>query len=350
MIVQSSPSDKDTGVSRKRARADLLEDYCLCEYNATVLTDVLAKVAFKWEELAIYLKLDQNQIEECRTKSSFKIKLYEVISKFIQNGGEYCTLSTVVEALKSDLVLFREEGSDLKKNLEAKIKSFCLKKQTCPSHEFQGYNSGNVVVDNGKAALLGFQVTGATQGSYQWFLNGKPLSDSEVYAGTSRPFLFISQVNWKTVGEYECRETSTNKYSKMTLATNVSVITQKFFSIYRNWPDIPKDTWPPVRNTEYVNLALISVVVQPPHSSHNSPFPHALFIRKHYHCIPFISCEHSNFLNHAHPLVIFELVPQSPFAHAQRVPYIMTCWTAPLFSCVSCSSIISPILNLIFST
>ncbi len=67
------------------------------------------------------------------------------------------------------------------------------------------------------------------------------------------------------------------------------------------------------------------VVVQPPHSSHNSPFPHALFIRKHYHCIPFISCEHSNFLYHAHPLVIFELVPRSPFAHAQRVPYIMAC-------------------------
>ncbi len=92
------------------------------------------------------------------------------------------------------------------------------------------------------------------------------------------------------------------------------------------------------------------VVVQPPHSSHNSPFPHALFIRKHYHCIHFISCEHSNFLNHAHPLVILELVPRSPFAHAQRVPYIMACWTAPLFSCVSCSSIISPILNLIYST
>ncbi len=114
------------------------------------------------------------------------------------------------------------------------------------------------MVDNGKAALLGFQATTTTQGSYHWFLNGKPLSDSEVYAGTSRPFLFISQVNWKTVGEYECQETSTNKHSKMTLATYASAITQKFFSIYRNWPDIPKDTWPPVRNTEYVKLALIS--------------------------------------------------------------------------------------------
>ncbi len=258
MIVQSSPSDTDTGVSRKRARADLLEDYCLCEYDTSVLTDVLAKVAFKWEELAISLRLDRNQIEECRTKRSFEIKLYEVISKFIQNGGEFCTLSTVVEALKSDLVALYGEGSSFIDNFMAKITSSCFKRQTCPSHEFQGYNSGNVVVDNGKAALLGFQVTGTTQGSYQWFLNGKPLSDSEVYTGTSRPFLFISQVNWKTAGEYECQETSTNKYSKMTLATYVSAITQKFFSIYRNWPDIPKDTWPPVRNTEYVNLALIS--------------------------------------------------------------------------------------------
>ncbi len=258
MMVQSSPSDTDTGVSRKRARADLLEDYCLCEYDASILTDVLAKVAFKWEMLAISLKLDQNQIEECRTKSLFEIKLYEVISKFIQNGGEFCTLSTVVEALKSDLVALYGEGSSLIDNFLAKITSSCFKKRTCPSHEFQGYNSGNVVVDNGKAALLGFQVTGTTQGSYQWFLNGKPLPDSEVYAGISTPFLFISQVNWKTVGEYECQETSTNKYSKMTLATYVSAITQKFFSIYRNWPDIPKDTWPPVRNTEYVNLALIS--------------------------------------------------------------------------------------------
>ncbi len=257
-MVQSSPSDTDTGVSRKRARADLLEDYCLCEYDASILTDVLAKVAFKWEMLAISLKLDQNQIEECRTKSLFEIKLYEVISKFIQNGGEFCTLSTVVEALKSDLVALYGEGSSLIDNFLAKITSSCFKKRTCPSHEFQGYNSGNVVVDNGKAALLGFQVTGTTQGSYQWFLNGKPLPDSEVYAGISTPFLFISQVNWKTVGEYECQETSTNKYSKMTLATYVSAITQKFFSIYRNWPDIPKDTWPPVRNTEYVNLALIS--------------------------------------------------------------------------------------------
>ncbi len=258
MMVQSSPSDTDTGVSRKRARADLLEDYCLCEYDATILTDVLAKVAFKWKELAISLKLDRNQIEECRTKSSFEIKLYEVISKFIQNGGEFCTLSTVVEALKSDLVALYGEGSSFIDNFVAKITSSCFKKRTCPSHEFQAYNSGNVVVDNGKAALLGFQATTTTQGSYQWFLNGKPLSDSEVYAGTSRPFLFISQVNWKTVGEYECQEKSTNKHSKMTLATYVSAITQKFFSIYRNWPDIPKDTWPPVRNTEYVNLALIS--------------------------------------------------------------------------------------------
>ncbi len=258
MMDQSSPSDTDTGVSRKRARADLLEDYCLCEYDASILTDVLAKVAFKWEMLAISLKLDRNQIEECQTKSSFKIKLYEVISKFIQNGGNFCSLNKLEEALKSDIVELPIEGSNLKHNFIAKITSSCFKKQTCPSHEFQGYNSGNVVVDNGKTALIGFQVTTITQGSYQWFLKGKPLSNSEVYAGTSRPFLFISQVNWKTVGEYECRETSTNKYSKMTLATYVSAITQKFFSIYCNWPDIPKDTWPPVRNTEYVNLALIS--------------------------------------------------------------------------------------------
>ncbi len=258
MMVQSSPSDTNTGVSRKRARADLLEDYCLCEYDATILTDVLAKVAFKWKELAISLKLDRNQIEECQTKSSFKIKLYEVISKFIQNGGNFCSLNKLEEALKSDIVELPVEGSSLKDNFIAKITSSCFKKRTCPSHEFQGYNSGNVIVDNGKAALLGFQVTTITQGSYQWFLKGKPLSNSEVYAGTSRPFLFISQVNWKTVGEYECQETSTNKYSKMTLATYVSAITQKFFSIYRNWPDIPKDIWPPVRNTEYVNLALIS--------------------------------------------------------------------------------------------
>ncbi len=104
MMVQSSPSDTDTGVSRKRARADLLEDYCLCEYDATILTDVLAKVAFKWEELAISLKLDRNQIEECRTKSSFKIKLYKVILKFIQNGGNFCSLNKLEEALKSDIV------------------------------------------------------------------------------------------------------------------------------------------------------------------------------------------------------------------------------------------------------
>ena len=111
--------------------------------------------------------------------------------------------------------------------------------------------------------FLGFQVDLTSPVRYQWRKNKEPLSDNEFCSNTHSAILFISSVGKQTKGKYNCHVSynfgeieSADIYLLPEL--HFPEITKHFIALYTEMDDIPKDSWPPVTNTEFVSLALIA--------------------------------------------------------------------------------------------
>ena len=125
------------------------------------------------------------------------------------------------------------------------------------------YTSGNTEVASGKSALLEFQVASAVPMRYQWRKNGMHLSNNAVYSGAQRAILFIRSDGGLSKGKYSCQVSNDvgeieSSFIYLSLKLSFPKITRHFIKLYTKMDDIPKDSWPPVTNTEFIYLALIA--------------------------------------------------------------------------------------------
>ena len=114
-----------------------------------------------------------------------------------------------------------------------------------------------------KSALLEVQVSANydTTITYQWMKDGAPLNDNSTYCGTHKQILCINDVTMASEGTYHC-EVQTHENEKLQsepikLTVKVSPEKKVLIDMYLSQPEVPKDTWPPVSNNTYINLALI---------------------------------------------------------------------------------------------
>ena len=114
-----------------------------------------------------------------------------------------------------------------------------------------------------KSTLLEVQVTTShdTTITYQWMKDGAPLNDDSTYCGTHKQILCINDVTMASEGTYHC-EVQTHENEKLQsepikLIVKVSSEKKLLIDMYLSQPEVPKDTWPPVSNNTYINLALI---------------------------------------------------------------------------------------------
>ena len=263
----------DFGVIRTNTMEDesfnfhtYLRNYVLSVGDILVLMELLVEVSHKWEELGIVLGLKTFQIEQCRNAGSNVLRLNEVLKQWIFNTA-HPTMAVLITALSSDIVSMKNLAASLEKQIHTEVKEYDTKKEYQTLKPI--YRSGDILVKRGKSAILGFQVTFNPLLKFKWKRNGQNLSESNTYSGTETPYLFVESVQGDIKGDYECfvsdsvDEVRSEIMRLETQKLYQNKFSQHFKNIYRKREDIPKDSWPPVVNSEFVTLALIKKSRQP---------------------------------------------------------------------------------------
>ena len=241
-----------------------VRDSRLCEEDVPKLTELLSRGSHKSEELGLSLGLHKNQIIQCQKGCSDVIALSNVLLEWIRCSKEPCTVNRLKKALASNIVALYNMASQLDQYFLDEIKGHVTKIQPANKEIQAIYCSDDTTVAIGKSTLLGFLTTSTNPVRRQWRENGQPLSDNEVYSGTHSAILFVSCVGVQIEGKYDCLVYSESDNSevmrcgKINLTMSRSERTKQFLKIYSKMDEIPKDSWPPVTNTEFINLALIT--------------------------------------------------------------------------------------------
>ena len=262
VVGESQASQSDVSVGVKRSRTSIWDNW-LCEEDVPKLTELLSSGSHKSEELGLSLGLHKNQIIQCQKGCSNIIALSNVLLEWITCSKEPCTVNRLKKALASNIVALNNMTSQLDQYFLDEIKGHVTKIQPA-NREIQAiYCSYDTTVAYGKSTLLGFLTTSYSPVRHQWRKYGQRLSDSEVYSGTHCAILFVSCVGVQIEGKYDCLVYSESGNSKricgkIRLTMSRSESTRQFLKIYSKMDEIPKDSWPPVSNTEFINLALIT--------------------------------------------------------------------------------------------
>ena len=247
------------------AQSDVsVRDSRLCEEDVPILTELLSSGSHKSEELGLSLGLHKNQIIQCHKGCSNMIALSNVLLEWITCSKEPCTVNRLKKALASNTVALNNMTSQLDQYFLDEIKGHVTKRRHANREIQVIYCSDDTTVAIGKSTLLGFLTTSTNPGRHQWRKYGQALSDNEVYSGTESAILFVSCVGVQIEGKYDCPVYSGNSEQikllsgKINLTITHSERTRQFLKIYSKMDEIPKDSWPPVTNTEFINLALIT--------------------------------------------------------------------------------------------
>ena len=272
VVGQSQASQSDVSVGVKRSRTSI-GDNSLCEEDVSNLTELLSSGSHKSGELGLSLGLHKNQIIQCQKGCSNMIAFSNVLTEWIRCSKAKCTVNRLKEALASNTVALNNMASQLDQYFLDEIKGHVTKRRHANSEIQAIYCSDDTTVAIGKSTLLGFLTTSTNPVRHQWRKNGQTLSDNEVYSGTHSAILIVSCVGVQIEGKYDCsvynvsdnpkRIILLSGYSelicgKIKLTMSRSERTRQFLKIYSKMDEIPKDSWPPVTNTEFINLALIT--------------------------------------------------------------------------------------------
>ena len=244
----------------------IIEPATLVEQDVGHLTEILAEVSYKWEEISISLKLPIASIEECRDTRNNKLRLHKALIEWVCGHHKHTkppTLTDLREALASDTVQLWTLAGEIEEKLRMKMISTTSPSVTDPQLNdclrIQ-YESTNIKVTDGKSSLLEVQVCPRESVSYQWMKDGQPLSESSAYSGTHSTMLLINEANQRTEGEYCCHLS----HSSEQLASSPVTLTVKYrkdkkclLDLYTAQNEIPQDSCPLVSLNTYVDLSLI---------------------------------------------------------------------------------------------
>ena len=118
-------------------------------------------------------------------------------------------------------------------------------------------------VSEEKSVLLEVQMftNRETTITYQWMKDGAPLNDNSTYCSIHKQILCINDVTMASEGTYHCEvQTHGNEVLRsgpIKLIVKFSPEKRALIDRYLSQPEVPEDTWPPVSNNTYINLALI---------------------------------------------------------------------------------------------
>ena len=252
-----------------------------CDYfseeHVSVLTEILANHCRKWNEIGTSLNLSDSVLHNIVVKMNLHglglvIYLKEVLREWIIGNHEHAkppTMKNLKETLRSKIVGLGSEANELRENLRkhgvcltsevSASKRPCL--EVTPLEVLSRTCDCNVSEE--KSALLEVQVSAnhETTITYQWMKDGAHLNDDSTYCGIYKKILCINKVTMTSEGTYFC-EIQTHENEKLQsepikLTVKFSPEKRALIDRYLSQPEVPEDTWPPVSNDTYINLALI---------------------------------------------------------------------------------------------
>ena len=232
----------------------------LKEKDVNKLMEVLYKYAYEWEVICIALNLPRYVMEECRKGSTDVIKLNDVLYKWIvgqhpdTKPATFLNLKWVLGGpivgcgkAVSDLMYQFNEYDSQPEIFNSSRSSLTLLHPTTTTVRF------------GRSTLLEVQVSDSLQSvSYQWMRDGKKLYYNDGYEGMNNNILCILEAT--DSGNYSCI-IKTDDDSVRSKEAYLEVIfpdrDDYLVSNYSQFPEIPKDTWPPVSTGAFISIALI---------------------------------------------------------------------------------------------
>ena len=255
----------DSSQTKKRSRISL-GSKILNENDVCILTNILVEASHKWEEIGISLRLLKHEVEECRKGGSNLIRLSNVLRTWLTSAHKNAkppTLNALSRALGSGVVGVTSLADQLIDQFSEEMKEDMIcKPKRKHSHNLMriAYQSIDIEVTSGKSALLEVRVESSNPVNYQWRRNSEELSNGKLYSGVNNSILFIYSVKLETQGRYSCyvcNEGEKEYSDDINLTVTFPEITKYFFEVYSRLGELPKDSWPPVAATTFINLALI---------------------------------------------------------------------------------------------
>ena len=235
----------------------------LNEKDVCLLIIILTPASHKWEEIGLSLRLFQYEVEECRKGDSNVLRLSNILKTWltnVYNSTEPPTLDALSRALGSGVVGETSLADQLIERFSEEYLICKPKKKHLHNPLRITYQSVDIEVTSGKSALLQVRVESSNPVNYQWRRNSEELSNGKLYSGVNNSILFIYSVKLETQGRYSCCMCSEGEkvYSEdINLTIFSPEITRYFCEVYSRLDELPKDSWPPVAATKFINLALI---------------------------------------------------------------------------------------------
>ena len=237
---------------------------CLTDRDISGLVELLVTDRHKWEEISVALALPECVRFECRNLGSNPLKVTMVLREWISGSyknAKSATLENLREALSSEIVGLHNISLRLltfDKSVDPLPEAKTTHSSINPQIHLQ---SCDTEVAEGKSTLLEVQVSSSGYESYQWSKDGQPLLDGADFSGVSSNILYIDRASQGTEGKYSCC-VSNGSETVCSDEINLMVIYPpekerliKLYSLIES--EVPKDSWPPVGISTFINLVLI---------------------------------------------------------------------------------------------
>ena len=237
---------------------------CLEEKDVPYLVKLLVSGSHRWEPIGIALSVPEYVRDECSYHRDNPSKLSHILTAWISgsyDGARPATVDVLREVLSSEVVMlprFVKYLNEFNILVETSTETRLPSLESLPQIECQ---SCDTKLAEGKSTLLEVQVSSSGCESYQWSKDGQPLLDGSDFCGVSSNILYINRASQGTEGKYRCFVSSGGK-KLCSDEINLMVIYPpekehliKLYSLMES--EVPKDSWPPVGNSTFINLVFI---------------------------------------------------------------------------------------------
>ena len=242
--------------------AEVGNEMQLVEQDVPDLVEFLVSGSHFWEEIGIALHLPKYKRSDCGEVKSSITRLSNILTTWIlgdYDGARPATLNSLRKALASETVGL---GGIAQKLLTYKRSFDPLPVTKNPSIDTEiDYQSYDSEVAEGKSTILEVQVSSNGCESYQWRKDDQPLLDGADFSVVSSNMLYIDTASQGTEGKYSCcvsNGSETVCSDEMNLMVIYPPEKEHLMNLYSLMEsEVPKDSWPPVGNSTFINLVLI---------------------------------------------------------------------------------------------
>ena len=236
----------------------------LVEGDIPDLVELLVSGSHYWEKIGIALHLQQHKLSDCGEGKDNINRLSKILTTWIlgdYDGARPTTLNSLRKALASETVGLGDVARKLL-TYERSLDPLPVTKKPRLSFATEiNYQSYDSEVAEDKSTLLEVQVSSNGCESYQWRKDGQSLLDGVDFSGVSSNMLYINRASQGTEGKYCCcvsNGSETVCSDEMNLVVLYPPEKERLIKLYSLMEsEVPKDSWPPVGNSTFINLVLI---------------------------------------------------------------------------------------------